>query len=195
MKKNHIGKSEERVKKMKVYIFFADGLEEIEGLTVVDLLRRVDIPISIVSITGSKRIIGAHDIKIEADTLFEDTDFTDAAMLILPGGTPGTKNLKAHKGLCGLLRDFHAKGKYIAAICAAPSILGQLNILNGKKATCYPGHEDQLSGAFLTEEHCVTDGNIITSRGMGTAIDFAMEIISVIKDSAVADALKKTIIY
>lgn len=180
---------------MKVCIFFADGLEEIEGLTVVDLLRRVDIPISIISITGNKMITGAHDIKIEADILFEDMDFTDTGMLILPGGMPGTKNLKAHEGLCRLLHEFNTKGKYIAAICSAPSVLGQLNILNGKKATCYPGFENQLSGAALSDGNCVTDGNIITSRGMGTAIDFAAEIISIIKNRSVAEALKETIIY
>ena len=180
---------------MRVCVFFADGLEEIEGLTVVDLLRRADIPISIVSVTGNKMITGAHDIKIEADMLFEDVDFSDVGMLVLPGGMPGTNHLKAHEGLRCLLQEFNTEGKYIAAICAAPSVLGQLNILAGKRATCYPGFENQLSGALFSEDNCVTDGKIITSRGMGTAIDFAAEIISIIKGRAVADALKKAIIY
>jgi len=180
---------------IKVCVFFADGLEEIEGLTVVDLLRRADIPISIVSITGNPMITGAHGVKIEADALFNDVDFTDIDMLVLPGGMPGTKNLKAHVGLRDLLLEFNAKGKYLAAICAAPIILGQLNLLNGKKATCYPGFEEQLTGASFSEDNCVIDGNIMTSRGLGTAIDFAAAIISIIKDQAVADALMKAIMY
>jgi 4-methyl-5(b-hydroxyethyl)-thiazole monophosphate biosynthesis len=161
----------------KVYIFLADGFEEIEGLTVVDLLRRAKIDISMVSVTGSRKVTGSHQIMTEAEILFEETDFHDADMLVLPGGMPGTTNLMKHEGLDKLLRDFSLKGKSLAAICAAPSVLGVKGILSGKDATCYPGHEEKLLGANIKDTVVVTDGNITTSKGMGTAIDFSLSLI------------------
>lgn len=162
---------------LKVYIFLADGFEEIEGLTVVDLLRRAKIDISMVSITGKKFVTGSHMITIETDVLFENTDFNDADLLVLPGGMPGTNHLMQHEGLDNLLKEFHAKGKALAAICAAPIVLGTKDILKDKKATCYPGYENDLLGAIYENAAVVTDGNVITSRGMGTTIDFALTII------------------
>lgn len=161
----------------KVYIFFADGFEEIEGLTVVDLLRRTKIDISTVSITGNKLVTGAHNITITADLLFEDTDFKDADLLALPGGIPGTNHLMEHMGLNELLKNFNEKGKPLAAICAAPKVLGANGILKGKNAICYPGHEDGLIDAKLVDAPVVVDGTIITSKGMGTSIDFSLAII------------------
>lgn len=176
-------------------IFFADGLEEIEGLTVVDLFRRADIPIDIVSITGKKTVTGSHNIIIQADRLLEELDFDAVDMLILPGGMPGTLNLGACEPLCRQLKQFAAQGKYVAAICAAPSVFGQLGILEGRTATCYPGFEKKLTGAITHETPVVVDDNIITSRGMGTAIEFAAELIALLKDRETAEALKKSIIY
>lgn len=178
----------------KVYIFLADGYEEIEGLTVVDLLRRASIEIFMVSVTGNINVTGAHHITTSADLLFEDVDFTDADMLVLPGGMPGTVHLEEHEGLDKLLKEFHAKGKSLAAICAAPSILGTKELLKGKNATCYPGYEEKLIGASVRNEIVVVDGNIITSKGMGTTIDFSLSLIKDIKGAAeakkIADAIQ-----
>lgn len=160
----------------RVYLFLADGFEEIEGLTVVDILRRAGIGIQTVSVTGSRNICGAHEIHVEADVLFEEGDFGDADMLVLPGGMPGTRNLGEHRGLCGLLREAAGAGRKIAAICAAPSVLGDLGLLEGRDAVCYPGFEDRLKGARVLEEDVVVDGNITTSRGMGTALPFALKL-------------------
>lgn len=180
---------------LKVSIFLADGFEEVEGLTVVDLLRRADIDITMVSIMGNNKITGAHDIIIEADELFESMDFTDTDALVLPGGMPGTEHLGNHEQLLELLKTFNAKNKLIAAICAAPSVLGVNGILQDKKATSYPGFEDKLEGARFIESPVVKDGNIITSRGVGTAIDFSLTIIETLKDKVTADKIAKSIIY
>ena len=132
----------------RVCVFFAQGFEEIEGLTVVDLMRRAGIPITMVAVGDSLEVTGAHNIHITADSLFPDTDFSDTEMLVLPGGAPGTCNLNACEPLKALLKDFYAKGKYIGAICAAPMILGHLGFLDGRRATCYPGFEKDLTGAM-----------------------------------------------
>ncbi|SHO54104.1 DJ-1 family glyoxalase III [Anaerocolumna xylanovorans] len=178
-----------------VYLFLADGFEEIEGLTVVDLLRRAEIKIMTVSVTGSLKIAGAHGINVEADDLFENLDFEDARMLVLPGGMPGTKNLADHAGLVDLLKKFREEDKALAAICAAPSILGENGLLKGKEATCFPGYEEKLIGAKVTGARAVTDGNIITGKGMGTAIDFSLEIIRFLKENETADRIGRTIQY
>ena len=179
----------------KVYIFLAEGYEEIEALTVVDLLRRANINITMVSVTGSELVTGAHGITTIADILFEDTEFKDADMLVLPGGMPGTVNLSKHDGLSRLLKVFHEKGKDLAAICAAPRILGTKGLLSGKNATCYPGNEESLIGARYQDADVVTDGNIITSKGMGTAIDFSLSLVRKLKDESVAVRLAQSIQY
>lgn len=179
----------------KVYIFLADGFEEIEGLTVVDLLRRAGIDITMVSITGKLEITGSHGIIVKSDILYDKADFSDADMLVLPGGKAGTENLAAHEGLDRLLRDFASKGKQLAAICAAPSVLGRKGLLAGKKAICYPGFEGYLNGAAITDEAVVTDGNVITSKGMGTAIDFALAIIRKLKTEGDARKIASSIQY
>lgn len=181
----------------KVSIFLADGFEEIEGLTVVDLLRRADIDIEMVSITGCLTIHGAHGIDVSADVLFENADFSATELFVLPGGMPGTLNLKAHEALGELLTSAFKAGKYVAAICAAPIVLGHLGILKGKKATCYPAAdlEAQLTGAEHLPVPVVTDGNVITSRGMGTAIEFAAVLIAKLKNQETADELLESIVY
>lgn len=177
----------------KICIFLADGFEEIEGLTVVDLLRRAGAKMQMVSITGNRRIEGAHGIVIETDTLFEEMDYNDTSMLVLPGGMPGTRHLKEHGKLGKLICDFHREGKWIAAICAAPSVLGKAGILKGKQATCYPGFEEALEGAFHREDRVVVDGNLITSRCPGTAIEFALVIIDELYGPEKAKEIKAAI--
>lgn len=170
----------------KAYIFLAEGFEEIEALTVVDFLRRAEIEISMVSVTGDKKVKGSHQITVLADILFEEASFEDADILIFPGGMPGTTNLMKHEGLDKLLREFHKKNKNIAAICAAPSVLGSKGLLAGKRATCYPGFESKLTGSITADQDVVVDGNIITSKGPGTAMDFSLALISKLvgKDTA-----------
>lgn len=160
-----------------VYLFLADGFETIEALTVVDVLRRAKMPITTVSITEDKRVVSAQKIAVEADAVFGGCDFSDADMFVLPGGIPGTPNLEAHMGLSNLIDEVAERGGKLAAICAAPSILGKKGLLKEKKATAYPGFEESLIGALVQEQAVVVDGNIITARGMGTSIDFALAIL------------------
>ena len=179
----------------KVCVFLADGFEEIEGLTVVDLLRRAGVEVTTVSITGSTMIHGAHGIDVQADKLFDEFDYEGQDMLVLPGGMPGTLNLGKHEGLEELLKQFYSEDKYIAAICAAPSVLGKYGFLNGKKATSYPGFDEALVGAEYTEDAVAVSGNIITSRGLGTAIPFSLALIEQLIDGDKAKEIGKSIIY
>lgn len=178
-----------------IYAFLAEGFEEVECLFVVDLLRRAKFDVTLVSITGEKAVTGAHHITVLADVLFEEIDLTKADLLFLPGGVPGTPNLAAHKGLMEALKNHAANGKRLAAICAAPSILGMLNLLNGKKATCYPGWEDKLIGAICQPDGVVTDGLVTTARGLGFAMDLGLELISLMADPKTADDIKAKIQY
>lgn len=180
---------------MRACVFLADGFEEIEGLTVVDILRRAGVETQTVSITEQKLVTGSHQIPITADCCIGDTDFSEAELLVLPGGMPGTRYLGACKELTDLLLKFFHEGKKVAAICAAPSVLGGLGILDGKKAACYPGFEDQLKGAEVFFEQVVRDGNVTTSRGMGTAIPFALDLVSQLVSEEKAQELKAGIIY
>ena len=178
-----------------VYAFLADGLEEVECLATADVLIRAGVKVKLVSITGKKEVKGAHGFGIHADTLLHEIDPMKADLLFLPGGMPGTKNLMACKPLCDALVQADAAGKRLAAICAAPSILGQLGLLKDKKATCYPGFEDALTGAKLTGAGVVTDGNITTARGLGYALDLGIELASLLVDRPVALQVKDSIQY
>lgn len=178
-----------------VNVFFATGYEEIEALTVVDLLRRAGIKTNMVSVTGDLKVTGSHGIEVTMDKLFEDID-DSATILVLPGGMPGTLNLKAHKGLAEMIKRYDAdENKYIAAICAAPTVFGEMGLLAGKKATCYPGMEDGLLDAIKSMDSVCIDGKTITSRGMGTAIDFGLTLIAVLKDDATAKDMANKIVY
>lgn len=176
-------------------IFLAPGYEEVEMLTVVDMVRRAEITIDMVSVTDTREVTSSHNVTITADKLFPEADFNEAQMLILPGGIPGTPNLRAHKPLCEKLTEFSHTGKKLAAVCAAPTVLASLKILEGKKATCYPGFADKLETGEYVKQPVVVDGNIITSRGMGTCIEFAAAIIEMLKDKKTADDVKEKIIY
>ena len=173
------------------YLFLDNGFEEIEAITTIDLLRRANIALTTVSITGKPMVLGAHNIAIEADGLFENIDFNDAEMLILPGGPT---HLDQHNGLCELLQQHNASDKLIAAICAAPSVLGKLGILKGKQATCYPGYENFLGESYVGGL-VVESKNIITAKGPGLAADFAFCIIEKLKGSDIADQVYDTAQY
>ena len=148
-----------------------------------------------VSITGSKAVEGSHGIKLEADATIEDFDLDGVDMIILPGGMPGTKNLDACGSLKDKIKEFNDAGKMLAAICAAPTVFGKMGILNGKRACCYPGCEGDLLGATVTADAVTKDGNFITSRGMGTAIPFALAILEHFKGKEASDQMAKGIVY
>ena len=181
----------------KVALFLADGCEEIEALTVADLLYRAGIPCVTVSINQTPVVCSSHNVTIVADTTVGLLDFDAFDMLVLPGGMPGMLNLKACKPLSDALIRFHREGKPVAAICASPSILAELGLLRGKRSTCNPSFESVLvdNGADLVHENAVTTDRIITSRGMGTAIPFGLEIIPYYLGKETADALGSNILY
>lgn len=179
----------------RICIFLAEGMEEIEALTVVDICRRAKIDIQTVSITQEPWVTGSHGIKVQTDMLLSEVDFEMVDMIVLPGGMPGTVNLEACSDLMQKVEEFHAKGKYIAAICAAPSIFGHKGMLDGRNACCYPRFEEQLTGALVSQNPVEVSGHIITSRGMGTAIEFALCIVSCIRGQQCADEIRASIIY
>lgn len=179
----------------KIGIFMADGCEEIEGLTAVDILRRAGMEVVMISISGKKEVRGSHGIAFLADALDTETDYEKLDAIVLPGGMPGTLRLGENETVNAVIRKFASEGKLVAAICAAPSVLGAAGILRGKKAACYPGFEEKLTGAMVSEEAVAADGNIITSRGMGTAIPFALEILRYFQGDVAAEEMKKSIMY
>jgi len=175
---------------MKAFIFLAEGFEEIEAITVIDVLRRAKVDIKTVSVSDKLDVTGSHKITVIADALFEEIDFRDADMLILPGGMPGTTNLASHKQLAQRLSQHAKNGKWVGAICAAPSVLGGLGILKGKSATCYPGIENSLQGAQVKNDPVVQDGNVITGRGPGVSAQFALKLVEVLAGSEVSKKIK-----
>ena len=178
---------------MKIFVFLADGFEEIEAIVPIDIFRRAQIETKTVSVSDNKLVRGAHNISVMADCLFSETDFSEIDLLYLPGGMPGTKNLDEHEGLKKLIQ-LQADGNIkIAAICAAPSILGKMNLLNGKEAICYPGFEDKLSGAVLSTEKLVKSGNISTAKGAGVALQFALKLVEELKGKEAADKIAESI--
>lgn len=181
----------------KACVFFADGFEEVEALTVVDLLRRARIETVMVSISDSLDVVGRSRIGVRTDVLFDQMDYKDTDLLVLPGGQPGTTYLGQHKGLTKLIKEFaDKKGKKIAAICAAPTVFGALGLLEGRKATCYPGLENQLTGAKVEQDKkVVVDGCVITSRGAGTAVPFALKLIEELDGKRNADEVAAGIVY
>lgn len=163
----------------KALIFLVTGFEEIEALATVDILRRGGVEIKTVSLTEEKTVVGSHSIPVIADELFDNADFSSADILILPGGTV---RINEHDGLKEKLIEFNNRGKNIAAICAAPMVLGGLGLLKEKKATCYPGFEKYLDGAELaTNEAVVVQGNIVTGRGPGLTLDFALQLLETLE--------------
>ena len=163
-----------------IIVLLANGFEEIEALTPVDMLRRAGKTVVTASVTGTREVCGSHGIPVIADTLAEEITGDGAQALILPGGMPGSLGLDASKETDRLINKILARGGRLAAICAAPLILGRRGILNGKRAVCYPGFENELIGATVCDAPVVTDGNITTAKGMGAALAFSKELISLL---------------
>lgn len=178
-----------------VVVFLANGCEEIEALTQIDVLRRADIEVMGVSITTEKIIKGAHSIDFIADCTLYDVDFDKVDMVVLPGGLAGRNNLMNCKEAVTVCKKFNEVGKMVAAICASPSVLGENGILEGRSATCYPGFENQCYGAIMSDDNVVRDGNIITSRGPATAMEFAVELVRAIAGDAVAEKTAQGLLF
>ena len=177
----------------KVAVFLADGFEEIEGLTPVDLCRRAGIEVTTVSIKPDKHVMSSHGISVLADKLFEEVDYDEMDMLLLPGGGEGTKDLESCDKLGNLLKEADEKGKLLAAICAAPRVLGKLGLLSGHKATCFPGNEEFLAGAECVPDKAVRDGRFITGKGMGASIEFGLEVVSALVGEETAKDISQKI--
>ena len=179
----------------KIAVFFAEGYEEIEALTVVDICRRSNIVTDMVSVTGEPNVKGSHGINVEMDKMLAKVDFADYDGIVLPGGMPGTLGLEACQELMEQVDAFYGEGKMVAAICAAPSIFGHRGILKGRRACCYPSFESHLEGAEVTDEAVTRDGNVITSRAMGCALDFALELLAALTDARNADQMADKLLY
>ena len=179
-----------------IYMFLADGFEEVEALCPLDILRRAGLEVTTVGVGGKDVIRGAHGIIVHAD--IPDIMYRDSApdMIILPGGMPGSSNLDESRIVDSALRAAYRQGKYLAAICAAPMVLGKRGYLEGKRAVCFPGFEEYLKGAAVASDVAlVRDGNVITAKGMGVAFDFGLELVRCLKDDGTAEKIKDSVFY
>ncbi len=179
----------------KVALLVTDGCEECEALIQADLLRRAGIAVDLVSITGQKEIKSARQIRFLADQLIEDVDREEYDGVILPGGMPGTNYLREDERVLDWVRAFAGEKKLVAAICAAPTVLGTAGVLEGRKATCYPGMEEGLTGADFVEDEVVRDDAVITSRGLGTAIPFGLAMIAFFLGEEKATEIGSSVVY
>lgn len=177
----------------KIGVFFAEGYEEIEALTVVDLCRRAGIEVEMVSVYGKESVCGAHGIDVKMDKTFAEADFDGMDMIVLPGGMPGTLNLEKSPIVTVCAEYCVRNGVYLGAICAAPSILGHLGLLKDKEATCFPGFEGQLFGAKVTDKPVCVDGTIITAKGMGVSAEFALTLTALMAGQQEADRIRASI--
>lgn len=175
-----------------VYVFLADGFETIEALAVVDMLRRAKIDTMTVGVTG-KEVKTSHSINVTADITIDELKINDANAIVLPGGMPGTLNLEANSVVQSSIDYCVENGKYVCAICAAPSILGHKGLLKGREAICFPGFEEDLSGATISDKYVVTDGKFITARGAGVAVDFGLEIVKALAGNDLSNKIRETI--
>lgn len=175
----------------KIYVFLAEGFEEIEALAPVDILRRGNQEVVTTSVTGALWVTSSHGITVKADILMEETDLGDADVLLLPGGMPGSKNLNEHEGVRQALLAHADKGRLIGAICAAPMVLGSLGLLEGRRATCSPGFEIYLTGAEYTQELVTVDGNIVTGEGPAASMPYAYQLLSMVADEDISRTLQE----
>lgn len=175
-----------------LYMFFAEGFEEVEAIAALDVIRRAGIEIESVGV-GSKNVTGSHGITVICDKVTDDLNDFNADGVILPGGMPGTINLQNDECVNKAIDFCFSNNKLVAAICAAPMILGHKGILNGKNAVCFPGFEEDLIGALHSEKFVCTDGNIITAKGMGSAVNFGLAIVEYFKDFETAEKLRGTL--
>ncbi|MCQ2193907.1 MAG: DJ-1/PfpI family protein [Paludibacteraceae bacterium] len=180
---------------MKAFLFLATGFEEVEALSPADMLKRVGVEVVSVSITGKKEVTSSHNVTITADALFWETDFSGGDLLILPGGMPGSKNLAAFQPFDSLFAQYLAKGKYLAAICAAPMVFGSKGLLDKHDACCYPGFESELKGANVKYDNVTVSGQFITARGAGVSVEFGLKLVEVLQGKAVADKLADQVIF
>lgn len=178
-----------------LHVFLADGFEEIEALTTIDILRRCGLEVQIVSATGTRLIHGAHNMSIMAEAVFRKNEISQSEGLIFPGGMPGARNLLQHEGLRKTLIQHNENKKLIAAICAAPMVLGKNGILRERHATCYPGFEEELIGATYVNEMVVEDEHIITAKGPGATVEFAFAIASRFVDATMVECVKSDMLY
>lgn len=178
-----------------VYIFLADGFEIVEAMAPLDILRRGGLDVKTVSVMGRLNVHSAQGVDVIADALYEETmGMEEAEALVLPGGLPGTTNLEACKPLCELLKKQHAAGRVVAAICAAPSVLGHLGLLEGHDATCYPGFEEALGDSYLQQSYVISE-HVVTACGAGAALEFGLALLSVLKSEEKADEIARQIQY
>lgn len=175
-----------------VYLFLADGFEIIEALAPVDMLRRAKLQVKTVGVTG-KTVCSSCGVEVTADITIEEFEYNNVDAVVFPGGMPGTLNLENNNIVQSLLDKAVLNNALICAICAAPSILGHKGLLNGKEATAFPGFEDSLDGAVLSDKYVVRDGNFITARGAGVSVDFGLEIVKALADEQTACNIRKTI--
>ena len=187
---------------MKAYIFLADGFEEVEALTTADIMIRAGIEVKLVKVPGGtddkcRAVRGSHDIKVKPDltlgTDISDNELLDADCVVLPGGMPGTKNLAASDAVINTIKAYDKAGKVVAAICAAPSVLGTNGLLKGRKATCFPGFEDKLEGAEKVDAGAVRDENIVTGKSMGSAVTFGLKVVETLIGKDAADKVEASI--
>lgn len=180
---------------MKVYVMLADGFEDIEALAVVDVLRRGGVDTVTVSVKNDKVVLSAHNIPVVSDVTLSQISVEKDDMIVLPGGGKGVENLKACEPLKQLLIKHQEHEGLLAAICAGPTVPGKLGLLKGVKATCYPGCEGDLDGAVFSEDSVVIDKNFVTSRGPGLSLDFALELLKVIKGGQAAEKVRSAMLY
>lgn len=179
----------------KVYVFVSNGNEEVEVLIPVDVLRRAGVDVKLVSTTGEKVVTSAHGVRMETDTMIEDCDFSDADLLMVPGGLPGAENLCNHEGVRAAVNTQYEAGRLVSAICAGPMIFGSLGIAQGKECTCYPGFEETLVGAKYTADLVTVSGNVITGEGPAAAFPYAYTICEILCGKQTAEALKEGMMY
>ena len=179
----------------KALVFLADGFEEMEAVTPLDFMRRAGLDAKFVSLAGTLSVTGSHGGTYRADILFDEKVAYEGRMLVLSAGLPGAQNLQDNEALGKLLLKFHEEGKFVCAICAAPMVLGHLGILQGKKATIYPGMEDRLIGATPVADKVCRDGNVITGKGPGAAMTFAITLVEALAGKEVADKLRTSTVY
>lgn len=180
---------------MKAYTFLANGFETVEALAVVDVLRRAGVEVITAAVGEDKTIVSAQNIPVVADILAKEGNYADADVVFLPGGMPGTLNLEADEYVIKAVKAQYESRKLVAAICAAPSILGHLHMLEERRATCYPGFEKDLLGAECVADGVVMDGNVVTARGMGKAIDLGLCLVEILLGQDKADAIASGIQY
>ncbi|MCF0176821.1 MAG: DJ-1/PfpI family protein [Bacteroidales bacterium] len=179
-----------------IYVFLADGFEEVEAMAPVDILRRTGKEVITVSVGDGREVTSAHGVTMIADTLFADNDYSGAELVVLPGGMPGASNLAAHEGLCSLLKERHEKGELIGAICASPAVvLAPLGILDSRKGTCYPGFEGSLPPESYTGKLVEADGHVITGEGPAAALPFGYKLAELTAGAAAADGVANGMLF